>query len=312
MRTPATSHSSPHRWLRLILLILFLLALAVFAPSASLLPGAFAQADGLYAEAPLPVDNSPGYLPDPAAYLPDNAGYLDASISVKIEKTRAFDTDILLAAVQIADPSQIRTAMAAYYGSTATSFGATIAKHNNAVFAVSGDFFSIHSGGFIVRQGERYCNLPDGQTDVLVIDDRGDFHIFQKATRETLSAFDGVVVNSFCFGPALVIGGVPCTELKKDEAGPEKLTQRLCVAQTGPLSYLIVATEGPENEGSKGLTLSQFAEFVVGLNVRDAYNLDGGSSSTVVLNNEKINALSSGKIRPICDILYFATAVPAK
>ena len=40
-----------------------------------------------------------------------------------------------------------------------------------------------------------------------------------------------------------------------------------------------------------------------------AYNLDGGSSSTMVLNNEKINALSTHKVRSICDILYFATLV---
>ena len=214
------------RWLRLIVFILLLLALVVLVPSASLLPGAFAQAAELYAEAPLPIDNSPGYKPDPDAYLPDDAGYLDASLSVRVEMTRAYDTNIMLISVQAADPSQIRTAMATYYGSNATAFGSTIAKHNNAVLAISGDFFSIHSGGFLVRQGQRYCNLPDGRTDVLIIDDQGDFHIFPKATRETLAAFSGVVVNSFCFGPALIIDGVRCTELVKDEAAPEKFTQR--------------------------------------------------------------------------------------
>lgn len=312
MRVSASAHSAFFRWLRLIVFILLLLALAVLAPSASLLPGAFAQAAELYAEAPLPIDESAGYVPDPNAYLPDGAGYLDASLRVSVEMTRAYDTNIMLITVQVADPSQLRTAMATYYGSNATAFGSTIARHKNAVLAISGDFFAIHSGGYLVRQGHRYCNLPDGKTDVLMIDDQGDFHIFPKATRESLAAFNGVTVNSFCFGPALVIDGVRCTELVKDEAAPEKFTQRLAIAQTGPLSYLCVATEGPENEGSTGLSLDQFAEFMSSLNCINAYNLDGGSSSTVVLNNEKINALSSGKIRPISDILYFATAVPAR
>ena len=102
------------------------------------------------------------------------------------------------------------------------------------------------------------------------------------------------------------------TDLEKDEAAPEKLAQRICIAQTGPLSYLCVATEGPENEGSMGLTLEQFADYVSALGCVNAYNLDGGSSSTVVLNNKKINSLSTRKVRPICDIIYFATSVPAE
>lgn len=42
----------------------------------------------------------------------------------------------------------------------------------------------------------------------------------------------------------------------------------------------------------------------------NAYNLDGGSSSTIVLNNKKINALSSGKTRSVSDIIYFGTLQP--
>ena len=32
----------------------------------------------------------------------------------------------------------------------------------------------------------------------------------------------------------------------------------------------------------------------------------------MLLNLEKLNALSTRKIRPICDILYFATLIPAE
>ena len=80
----------------------------------------------------------------------------------------------------------------------------------------------------------------------------------------------------------------------------------------GPLSYLIIATEGPENKGSTGLTMPEVAQLCHDLGAQQAFNLDGGSSSTVVLNNEKINSLSTGKVRSIGDILYFVTAVPAE
>jgi len=61
-----------------------------------------------------------------------------------------------------------------------------------------------------------------------------------------------------------------------------------------------------------GLTLPEMTEFMAGLNCQNAYNLDGGSSSTMVMNNKKINALDTGKVRQVCDIVYFATAVESK
>lgn len=310
MRVSNNEHKPFSRMIRLVLLVFLLIALVVLAPAPSLLPGAFAETVTLSAVAPLPIDDSAGYVPNPDGYLPDNAGYQDASISVKVQMTRAYDTDIMMVTIQVADASQIRTAMASRYGSNSTAFGNTIAKRKNAVMALNGDFFAIHSRGYLVRQGKMYRNLPDGQTDVLIIDDQGNFHIYPKATEESLAAFTGVAINSFCFGPALIIDGVRCTELEKKEAAPEKLAQRICIAQTGPLTYLCVATEGPENEGSKGLTLDQFADFLSGQGCLNAYNLDGGSSSTVILNNQKINSLSTGKTRQLSDIIYFATAVP--
>ena len=41
-----------------------------------------------------------------------------------------------------------------------------------------------------------------------------------------------------------------------------------------------------------------------------AYNLDGGQTSTVVMNNEVLNSISYGSQRLISDIFYFATAKP--
>lgn len=312
MQGMTSKHKTLLRWLRLFILLLLLLALTVMAPSASLMSSAFGEETALVAAAPLPIDDSAGYTPSPDGYLADNAGYMDASLSISVQMTRAYDTAIMLVTIRVADPSQIRTAMAARYGTNGTAFGTAIAKRKNAVLAINGDYFSIHSRGYLVRQGKVYRDLPDGSTDVLIIDDQGDFHIFPKATSETLAAFTGVAVNSFCFGPALVIDGVRCTDLNKQEAAPEKLAQRICIAQTGPLTYLCIASEGPENEDSKGLTLEQFADFVSEQGCTFAYNLDGGSSSTVVLNNRKINALSTGKTRLLSDIIYFASAVPTQ
>ena len=161
----------------------------------------------------------------------------------------------------------------------------------------------------MVRQGTLYRDNPAPGSDILLIDDQGDFHIVEDATSEKLAAFEGTVINSFSFGPALVVDGEVVEGGFLDDVAYDKPAQRMVVAQAGPLSYVCVATEGPENPGSVGLTIPQMAEFMETLDVQNAYNLDGGSSSTMVLNNEKINALSTHKVRSICDILYFATLV---
>ena len=75
------------------------------------------------------------------------------------------------------------------------------------------------------------------------------------------------------------------------------------------LSYLIVTTHGPEQSGSEGMSLKQLQAFLMELGVQQAYNLDGGSSTWLVLNNDKINHKSK---RGIADIIYFATAQEGK
>ena len=297
--------------LRLILLILMLVAVLFAVPSGALLVNAYAMELSGEGIVPLPIDNTPGYAPNKACYLSDGTGYEDATLQVHIEIVRAYETTIQVIRVKIADPSQIRTAMSAQYGHTSVSAGATIARRNNAILAINGDFFSFHNRGYLVRQGKLFRNRPDGSFDTLIIDDQGDLHIIPKATGEKLAAFQGVMVNTFNFGPGLVIDGnmVPSFE-ENDSTVPNKRTQRICIGQTGPLSYLCIATEGPENKGSQGLLLTEIAQLAYDYGCVNAYNLDGGSSSTVVLNNKKINALSTGKTRSICDILYFATAIP--
>ena len=269
-----------------------------------LLTGAESLAEGF---APLALDAAAGPEVNTENYLPDMGGYEDPSLSVKIENMRLHDTNILIARVKIADPSQIRTVMAARYGSTGTVLPDRLAKRANAVLAVNGDFFNFNSTGYLVRQGKRYRDKTHSDFDILIIDDKGDFHILVDPTEEKVKQFPGTIVNSFNFGPALVVDGEIIVTTKKLNAGLDKETQRMGVGQLGPLEYICVATEGPENEGSDGLTIPEFAQLMKDLGAVQAYNLDGGSSSAMLLGGEKINALSSRKVRPICDLLYFAT-----
>ncbi len=250
------------------------------------------------------------YAPHAGGYLPDRGGYVDPSLSVRVEYTRAYDTTIQLVWVQVADASQLRAASYKPYPSKAQARAAAIAKREKAVLAINGDFFVHRKEGYIIRNGQV---LRQNYTDLyhtLIIDDQGDFTILPTNAQEAVDAFSGQAVQMLVFGPGLVIDGVKTEEYPIRECTPEKKTQRLAICQMDKLSYLIIATEGPENKGSTGLTMANFAQFCYDMGVKQAFNLDGGSSSTVVLDNEKINSLSTGKVRSIGDILYFVSAVP--
>ena len=256
---------------------------------------------------PIPLEAEVGLPPRPEGFLPDMDGYEDGSLSVRIETMREHETNILVARVKIADPSQLRTAMATRYGGTGTALPDRLARRANAVLAINGDFFNFNSPGYLVRQGKLYRDKTNESFDMLIIDENADFHILIDPTPEQAHGFEGMIVNSFNFGPALVKDGEIVHTTKKLNVGLEKETQRMGIGQVGPLEYICVATEGPEQKGSDGLTIPEFAQLMKDLGAVQAYNLDGGSSSAMMLGGEKINARSSKKMRPICDILYFST-----
>lgn len=287
---------------RFIFIILMILLLAVLVPSGSAVGAVMA----------LPIDKSGGPVPLESGYVSEWE-YLDESLHVNITQGRMFDTYWMAATVTIADPSQLRTAIAGNnYYNPSQEYCSTMARRVNAVLAVNGDFYGFNTSGFTARQGKVFRRRANGKTDVLIIDKDANFHILPSATEEECEAYEDVVVNAFNFGPGLIIDGEAVTEFTDDQLygkGPEKQAQRICIAQTGELEYLIVYCEGPENKDSVGLTISQFVELVASFDgVQNAYNLDGGSSSSIIFNRYKVNGMSSRKMRQVSDIIYFATA----
>ncbi|MNI89529.1 hypothetical protein D3C73_1469380 [compost metagenome] len=57
--------------------------------------------------------------------------------------------------------------------------------------------------------------------------------------------------------------------------------------------------DGYNEKGSSGATLEELQGRLYKLGVVDAYNLDGGGSSSLVLNNRVVNNPSDGNLRPV-------------
>ena len=306
-------------------ILLTLLALLVALPCAA---ETYAPIDTwLVSNQPAPAP----YAPNPDAYLPGGAGYEDGSLSIKVETTYWNDdivqldkqedgvTAVMTVRVKLTDATQFRTALAGKYPSKQITRVEQMAERNNAVLAINGDFFNHHDSGISYRNGRKMRFNANNLRELLIIDEAGDFHYLrptsQKAWNEYTNA-GGTVLHTYWFGPNLILeNGEPMTTFTNNENnGPWMKAQRMVIGQVGPLEYLIVCCEGPESTDYKdqGFTLAQMAKLCHALGMDNAYNLDGGSSTTVVLNGQKINSPSNPKRREVGDCIYFCTLVPNK
>ena len=242
------------------------------------------------------------------------SSYADPSITVNVGRGRIHKTDYVYARVKIADPQQLRTQLASPLSSENTVLGASIAKRVQAVAAINGDFCGKQVRGTVIRQGEVLRLNCDSGSDVLVVDRSGDLHILEQAKEEDIRAMEGNILHAFTFGPGLIVNGEPRYGYTNRSIATHKAAQRAAFCQTGPLEYLLIISEGPEDPGSTGLKLDQFVELLACFpEIQNAYNLDGGSCATLIFRKgsnswAKINSPRNGKSRTLKDIIYFADA----
>lgn len=288
---------------------------------AMLIPGAYAEEKNAPAIEPLPMDLfSKGMLPDANGFVYDENGdvirYEDASITVEMETRAEEKVTWRIAKVKIADASQLRTAIAGNkISSSKTAYVTALAKKYNAVVAIGGDVYQNNPDAktFEYRMGQAARKKSNKLRDILVTDENGDLHIFICSDAAKMKQFleDGhTIVNAFTFGPALVMDG-ECVPVPEDyKYNPYGMDPRCAIGQTGPLSYVLVVAETKTRNGSEGVTMTQLADFMFyQMNCVQAYNLDGGNSAEMVVNN-KMYMFESHNERDVNDIIYFASAVP--
>ncbi len=273
-----------------------------------LLPAAQAEAPAF---SPLPVDLTPGRVPDQALFT--ESGYQDDSITLRLETNVEDGVTWRVAYVDIKDPSQLRTATAGKPGSNRVAMISSMAQHNNAIIAINANYMSNDpvKTSFEYRMGEKVRTKFNRTKDLLVTDENGDFHVFVKSNKNEVQAFldsGHQIINAFTFGPAYIKDDV-LLELDPEYAyNPHGTEPRMAIGQMGPLSYVLVLAEG-RTQDSQGVTQQQMADYLYRLGCRQAFNFDGGNSATMVYNGGFYQEKSSGNERAQSDMLYFATLI---
>ena len=106
-------------------------------------------------------------------------------------------------------------------------------------------------------------------------------------------------------GPRLVKNGQVDITSSIEQIGPDVTGARAPRTAVGILkngNVLFAVLDGRQAH-SKGMMLDEFARFLIGMEVVDAVNFDGGGSSELVIGGKIVNSPSDGMERPVATAL---------
>ena len=264
----------------------------------------------------LPLDLSPGMKLHKANYN-TKYHYQDPTIEMDTREEKNGEYRYWIAEVKIQDATQLRTMPANSFTRSNNADGERLSRRAQAVLACNGDYWYRDvqwKGSYVLRQGQLYMRHLEGHTDLLLVNEDGDFRIIHDATEENTplpKTEDGPVFyegkqiyNGFCFGPALVEDGKVLKVRPNDKMETEKKRTRMAICQMGKLHYAVICT------GKGNMTLQEFADMLGTMGIQTAYNLDGGASAMLMTNSTMLNVNPS--TRDLSDIIYFASAWPGE
>ena len=256
------------------------------------------------------------YFSTEAELLPDSAVhyYLDDTILAITWKQKVENTAFTFAEVKLLHPSQFRRHLSGgEFGSGTLALTSEMSRGVNAVLGCSGDYYSYRRRGLTIVDGE-VKKYVTGLPDTCYINSDGDLILErdqQFADMAAVQAYadENDIRFSLSFGPILVKDGENICPKGYDLGEVKERYSRAAICQMDKLHYLYIAA-GMEGSANGLMTMRTFSKHVAETGCQQAYALDGGQTTTIVLNNEVINHVNYGSERKISDIIYFATAVP--
>lgn len=235
--------------------------------------------------------------------------YKDANKEVTLTTYREGETTVYVADIVLNEGENIKTALAQNtYGKNIKASTSETADENSAVLAVNGDFYGARNSGYVIRNGQLLrSEMSSSEQEDLVIYEDGNMEIIKEGDITAEELLEKGAVNVFSFGPGLIENGEIIVD-SSDEVGKAMASNpRTAIGRISDNHYVLVVSDGRTSE-SEGLSLSELAQFMKGLGVTTAYNLDGGGSSTMYFNGNVINNPTTNgqsiKEREVSDIVY--------
>lgn len=234
--------------------------------------------------------------------------YEDENMHINIETKRVEDTTVYIADIQISNITYLKTALAENtYGRNIKETTSKMAEENNAILAINGDYYGFRDYGYVLRNGMLYrANYGNSDDEAFVIYEDGSCETVIESQSSAEDLLSKGAVQILSFGPGLIKDGEIAVS-ENEEVGRAKASNpRTAIGMISPLHYIIVVSDGRTSE-SEGLTLYELADVMKEAGCIQAYNLDGGGSSTLWFKGDIINNPTDGRKiseREVSDIVY--------
>lgn len=230
----------------------------------------------------------------------------DIYIDITTHRDDADTTTYYVADIRINSLGYLKTALAKdTYGMHIKERTSDICKRKKGILAINGDTYGEQEGGYVVRNGlplreTKNLNRMRGTTskaEDLIIRGDGTFAVID----ERYTSFEEVTAQNpwqvFSFGPALVKENEVSVN-ENEEVGVAlsgNRNQRCAIGIIAPCHYCFVVSDGRNSESS-GISLFTLGTIMKNLHCETAYNLDGGGSATMYLDDGTGNANKLGHL----------------
>lgn len=245
----------------------------------------------------------------------DDWNYTDDNEAIHIKKVQSGSGSDLItyyvADVTFNTNTNLLTALAKNaFGTNIIENTSTIAANNNAVFAINGDYYGFRNDGVVIRNGTLYRDEP--ARDGLALLSNGTLKSYNEAETSSDALLAEGTTNTFSFGPTLVangevVGDFSSVAIDKNfgNRSIQNANPRTGIGMISPNHFVFVVVDGRATNYSRGMTLNEFANLFHELGATEAYNLDGGGSSTMYFMGRVVNnPLGKGEERGVSDIIY--------
>lgn len=232
-------------------------------------------------------------------------------VAIKVIKDEEAKQTIYVADIWIRSINSFRTVFAKNGYNTGTESGESLARKQNAIFAVNGSY----NQGLVVHQGERFRSARavkgwNSQAYCLIYRD-GSMKTFliKKEKLDLNKELKKGAWHAWQFGPILIRDYEPGPDYARYKLGYKA---RNILGYYEPGHYVFVTCDAARKD-AQGMSEEDMMQFMKSLGVKDAFNLDGGVSAVMVFMGEVINRPTphSGSDgvevgRPLVDMIVFA------
>ncbi len=198
------------------------------------------------------------------------------------------------------------------------------ALKNRAVLAFSDDHYGDRRSkgrtvGIIIRNGTVYSDSTrrSGSTafpnlDVLAVFGDGSMKAFLSGEHTAQEYLDMGVIHTYAFGPALVRDG-QLTEGMLQKNRYTDRAPRIALGMIEPWHYYLIVAKG-QSDDSQGVTVPWMARRMLEAGAKEALNLDGGGTATLMFMGKLLNRRTAANLRDTTSISGFGVSdlVPEK